>query len=787
MIRIFVLIFLGVIYAFSFEIIVNKGEENKHPFTLLHLKDDKEFTCKSVFEFEKTHFECNVLGVSNMQFQNKEFDTFAIYFEKQQTFLTIKIYPKILAKMFNYSQNIFNIKEIQTQNNDTSKHFVFIFTEDLRYYKPSDGLDFNVYFEDALMPFIGALDLNSNPMETSKSADFNTYFNIKQEYDAKKYDQVLRDTTNAINRYQGSIFMNEFELYKLRAQNKLYTYELDKDQQILEQMLDDAKRWVRTYINDKDYTEVMYIMMRIYMGLSQRSNVEYVVDTLKTEHKNDKFTIMALLDYADYLYNLGKKTTANNIYQDVYYSTPNADLASRAALFLSKNFLEQQNIGEAKELAKKILDSNPNFFLSELDNSLLLAKTFENNRIYDLSSKIYEYIFANLTKIDKEYERVLKDLALSLLNANEYTKAQKYLDLYAEDFPLGEYISLIKEAQDKNFLYLKDANASFLHQRYDEIMQKYAGEISSKALFDNIKLYFQEKNYEKVISYQQDIEKYSNKEIKNLLEEAAIFVLSEKLKKDECLAAVKIYDDFKVYNIGSKIDNKKQMLECFKRTTRIEEAKKYIVENEKDDLIFYKLQNAELALKDKRYSFVVKAINDILNTRTIISDNEKFEANYIKFFAELGLQDYNAMIKTLQKLEQFPMNYRMVELYYEFLRYCEKNNFLTSILTYAPKAIDYQNLKGVNLFTPDLEFIYIEALKQNNQTQESLNLFKDLLANPLKDDERARAFYIQSGIYENLKDIKNQKQSLQNCIDINITSSWQNLCKDKMDILNTQP
>ncbi|MFG5142704.1 flagellar protein, partial [Campylobacter lari] len=130
--------------------------------------------------------------------------------------------------------------------------------------------------------------------------------------------------------------------------------------------------------------------------------------------------------------------------------------------------------------------------------------------------------------------------------------------------------SLIKEAQDKNFLYLKDANASFLHQKYEEIMKKYAGEISSKALFDNVKLYFQEKNYEKVIGYQKDIEKYSNKEVKNLLEQAAILVLEQRLKNDECLTAIKIYDDFKAYNIGSKIQNKKQMLECFKRTTRIE-------------------------------------------------------------------------------------------------------------------------------------------------------------------------------------------------------------------------
>ncbi|MCR6573935.1 flagellar protein [Campylobacter insulaenigrae] len=776
---------LSISYIFSFEILINKGEDAKIPFSILHLKDDKNFTCKSSFESDKNFFECRIIGTSNIQFQNKEFDEFSIKFKKEQTYLDIIIIPKIPAKMRSYSQDIFDTKEIFNPNPNSAKHFVFVFTKDIKKDQVDDGLDFNIYFNDALMPFIGALDLNSNPIEGTKSADFNAYFSIKKEYEAKKYDQVLRDSINAIKRYQGSIFMNEFELYKLRAQNQLYTYTLDKDQQILGQMLDDAKNWTRTYVNDKNFTEVMYIMMRIYIGLSQRSNVEYTINLLTTEHKNDFYTIMAMLDYADYLYNLGKKNTAVDIYKEVYYSTSNADLASRAALFLAKDYLEQKNINDARDLTIKILESNPKFFMSDLSNSLILAKILDNNKIYDISSKIYEYIFLHLTKIEKDYERVLKDLAFSLFNNKEYDKAEEYLELYAEEFPMGEYLTLVKQTQDKNFLYLKDTNATYLHEKYEEIMHKYVGEISSQALFDNIKLYFQEKNYEKIITYKNDIEKYSNKEAKDILEKSAIEVLTQDLKNDECLKAIDIYDRFKEYNIGSKIYNKKQMLACFKRTLRIEEAKKYIVENEQDDVIYYKLQDADLTLKDKQYKQVVKIVESVLTTRSIISDDEKFEAYYIKFLAQLKLQDYNAMVETLQRLEQFPMNYRMVELYYEFLLFCEKNDFITNILTYAPKAIDYQNLKGVNLFSPDLEFMYIKALTQTNQKQKALGLFKDLLANPLKADERARAFYMQSNIYEDLNQTQNQKNSLQKCVDINSTSDWQNLCKEKISILNT--
>ena len=148
-------------------------------------------------------------------------------------------------------------------------------------------------------------------------------------------------------------------------------------------MLEDAKKWTRTYINDKDFTEVMYIIMRIYIGLSQRSNVEYTINLLTTEHKNNFYTIVAMLDYADYLYNLGKKSAAVDIYKEVYYSTSNADLASRAALFLAKNYLQQNNIKDAKDLVRKILVSNPKFFMSDLSNSLILAKALDNNKIYD--------------------------------------------------------------------------------------------------------------------------------------------------------------------------------------------------------------------------------------------------------------------------------------------------------------------------------------------------------------------------------------------------------------------
>ncbi|EAL6089973.1 flagellar protein, partial [Campylobacter coli] len=107
----------------------------------------------------------------------------------------------------------------------------------------------------------------------------------------------------------------------------------------------------------------------------------------------------------------------------------------------------------------------------------------------------------------------------------------------------------------------------------------------------------------------------------------------------------------------------------------------------------------------------------------------------------------------------------------------------TTILTYAPKAIDYQNLKGINLFSPNLEFIYLDTLAKTNQNQEALAVLIDLLKLKLSDEDRARALYIQSMTYERMQNTQAQKESLKQCLELKTTSNWQNLCRDKNQIL----
>ncbi|EOJ9125699.1 hypothetical protein ACM5RJ_001781, partial [Campylobacter jejuni] len=56
------------------------------------------------------------------------------------------------------------------------------------------------------------------------------------------------------------------------------------------------------------------------------------------------------------------------------------------------------------------------------------------------------------------------------------------------------------------------------------------------------------------------------------LEKAAINDLKNAIKADNCINAANIFMHFSAYDIGQKIENKKQMLACLIRTSNVEQA-----------------------------------------------------------------------------------------------------------------------------------------------------------------------------------------------------------------------
>ncbi len=786
--RIIFLVLLSICTLFSFELTLNTGRENNQPFAVLHAKNDLDFTCQKFMIEGKVRFECEIIGIVDNPLKDQNFVAFDLKFVKDTQKIKMIILPKMDARMFDLSQDIYIDKELNSSSAHKSKGFTFVFTPELIVKKDYDGLDFNINFPHESLPYVGALDLNSNPVMIPQSADINTYLRIKSEYDKANFSQVATDAKNAINRYKGSIFMSEFMLYKLRAQNKLYTQDpAMRDQQTLQKMIEDAKNWMRTFTSDKNFNEVLYIMLRTYIALSQRADVEYTMSILNNEQANSYFTQLARLDYADYIYGLHERERAVDIYQNIYFNTKNLDLAARSAMSLAKNDLLNNRIDRALQYINTILKANPEYFGKDIPRSLELAKLFNQHKQYDIAASIYEDAFAKMSKIDDNYEEVLKDLALTLTMTSRADEAKKYLDLYMDDYLEGKYLDDIKKASDEVFFAIGDNNATLLHERYKNLMQEYAQKdenIVNKALNADANLYYKEGNFNAILSYKDEIEAKKLPEATKLLENAAIKTLSAYLKSDNCINATNVFKQFSSYDIGDKIEYKKQMLSCLVRTLNINEALSYIDKNYNEDPIFYGLQKASILYDNKQYLQVLNISKDVASSRILKSEEENFKAYYFQFLSYLKMNDYNAAIRVLKILESFPMNFTMVEAYDTLVSYANDHNMQTTILTYAPKAINYQNLKGINLFSPNLEFIYLDTLAKTNQNEEFLAVLIDLLKLKLSDEDRARALYIQSMAYERMQNLNAQKESLKQCLELKTPSNWQNLCREKNKILN---
>ncbi len=785
--RLVFLLILSFFKLFAFELNLNTGREDNQAFAVLHITNDQEFVCQSVLTEAKMHFECEIPGTVDRELRDQSFPFFDLKFIKERLKIRVLILPKMQAQMFDSSQDIYLDKEVVPSSSSRSKNFTFMFAPELFRTNKYDGLDFDVDFPHESLPYIGALDLNSDPVIIPQSADINTYLRIKQEYENGNFPQVVSDAQNAINRYKNSIFLNEFMLYKLRAQSQLYTQNPElRDQEILENMIEDIKNWMRTFTSDRNYPEVLHIMLKTYIALSQRADVDYTMSLINNQQLNDYFTSLSRLDYSDYIYNLGERERAVGNYENIYFNTKNLDLAARAAMSLAKNSLLNSNPNKATEYFNTVLRANKAYFGKDLTRSLELARLFYNNSLFDASAQIYENAFKNMSKIDERYEDTLKDFALALAKTSRANEAKKYLDLYMDEFLDGKYLEDIRKANDEVFFNLAENNASFLHSRYEELMKQYANEdldLANKALDEDVKLYHREGNFSAVLDYQKQIEDSNLSSAGKLLEDSAIRILNDELRADDCIRAAEVFTRFSAYHLGQKINDKKQMLSCLQRTSRIEQALAYADENFNEDKIFYGLQKASILLDNKQYAQTINLAKDIVRLRALKSDEELFKAYELQFLALLRLNDYNEAIKILKILESFPMSFSMVEAYDALLSFANDNNMQTTILTYAPKAIDYQNLRGINLFSPNLEFIYLQALQNAKQNDKALDVLTDLLKLKLSAQDRARAFFVQSSVYEDLKDLALQKESLKQCLDINASSSWQDLCRQKSEIL----
>jgi len=315
-----------------------------------------------------------------------------------------------------------------------------------------------------------------------------------------------------------------------------------------------------------------------------------------------------------------------------------------------------------------------------------------------------------------------------------------------------------------------EGNVSEQLKKIDEIIEKYKGqEIAKKALYKKIMLLYKLKKYGEILQLADEIETIKEKYFKNIdfikkvAREYAVSLLSD----NKCAEALKIIIKYKL-SLEKKYDD--DVYGCAMRNKNYELASvvcnKYL--NSPDDSVFIKWIERKIdALEGLRdYKNVVVAVDDLCR----VKKRGCYEYRLKKFFALWNLKRYKEALKTVRLLEK-KQDIRNTDAFIKIVNWALENGDTLTAAQFAGKIVKLQDSFNVYPYSPFADFTYAKYTKNKKEAQKTLIKLLDRV----KGEDRARALYM-------LANITGDKKYVKECLDVNGSTLWRNLCKDALDL-----
>jgi len=795
----FILIFLlASVQLLALEIVLNSGKESKINYAILHVMDVKPFSCQTLPDaLDKKHYICKISRPINKPIESKKMKLAEIDFYEKDGEFYVTIEPKVDSKLIPVEESLYTTTEILTKPKEKLYTHWTVLLQDKTLYEEKnvrDAIDFPVEFPKYQKPYIGALDLNGAPISYAQSKDIGLYLEIKQAYESGYYDSVVKDVKRVLTLYPNSIFRSELELYQMRAMDKILSAKGEEKTDNLpfdeNDIITVGKRWAKEFASDENIPEVLMMMTKSYIKNSSKSDANYLIDILVSEHPDSLFTKRAILLYADNLFLKKEKDKAMNLYLDVLFSAQDLDIASEAAIRLSDHQMDAGKMKEAKEYLLKVLNVNAQFLLKDKDASYKLARRLFEHRLFDLAAKITDLLLENTPKKADNREMLLKESGDWHAKANEVEAAHARYQEYLADYKnSGEFVQEVTESLDELFFKLNENNETKLADYYDKLIEKYNNEIGQKALLEKAKLLLKQQRYQEVLNLQKQLgnvpDRYEIKPDELIYEAAKALALGE-LQKDECQNVIGLIETYKLQIAEPEYEEK--LFKCFMRVSRYDRAK---------DIAETHLKDAQLA---SRYAWSQKEVQVLFKMgkyQEALAFKEDLKTLSFSLREKIGLETIRDLFFSLVKLKNlegaaslaesikilYPDEASNLDIYYEIVKMANdaKNDLL--VVTYAQACFEMQKKFNSNALTPALEFSYIDALKRLGRDEEALRIAESLLSQTLGAKDKIRLFYQAGELSLKMQDSSKAKSYFTQCVTINEASSWKSICQQNLDLL----
>jgi len=794
-----ILIFLlASVQLLALEIVFNSGKESQVNYAILHVIDAKPFLCQMVSDtLDKKHYICKINRPITKPIESKKMKLVELDFYEKDGEFYVSIEPKVDSKLMPVTESLYTQTEILTKPKEKLySHWTVLLQEKPLYEekKVQDSLNFPVEFPKYEKPYIGALDLNGAPISYAQSKDIGLYLEIKKSYENGYYDSVVKDVKRVLTLYPNSIFRSELELLQMRAMDKVINAR--GDEKVDNLSFDDndiitvGKRWAKEFASDENIPEVLMLMTKAYLKTSSKSDANYLIDILISEHPDNLFTKRAILLYADNLFLKKEKDKAMKLYLDVLFSAQDLDIASEAAIRLSDHQMDAGKMQEAKEYLLKVLNVNAQYLLKDKEASYKLARRLSEHHLYDLAAKITDLLLENTPRNAENRELLLKESGDWHAKANEVEAAhERYQEYLAEYKNNGEYVQAVTESLDELFFKLNENNETKLAEYYDKLIEKYTNDIGQKALLEKAKLLLKQHRYQDVLNLQKELEKLPEHfDIKpeELIYEAAKLLALQALQKDDCQNTVNLIETYKLHIDEPEYEEK--LFQCFMRVSRFDRAKEISDTHLKDAQLKSRYEwsqkEVQALFKLGKYQEALALKEDLKTLSFMLREKIGLETIRDLFFSLVKLKNLEGAASLAEGIKiLYPDEASNLDIYYEIVRMANdaKNDLL--LVTYAQASLEMQKKFKSTALTPMVEFIYMDALMRLRREKEALSIAESLLPQSLEAKDKIRLFYQAGELSMKLKDTAKAKEYFTKCVGVNENSSWKSICQQNLDLL----
>ncbi len=772
------------IYLISGTLALNVMRDNNKTYSIMHIEDSETIKCNVKMNIDfKDQIICqfkNKLTSHHEPLENR-------YFKIEFFDNSIVVTPKYNFEYYPMKKTFIKDHTIDTFKGLSYRHWIVIGFKgrSMLYTKNKNtGLSFPIEFKQNALPIIGELDFDLNPIEKNRNA--KALVKIKELYHDKKYEKVLKEANYLLSENK-SIFTNEAKLFKIRALDKIINEagSTSKDDGLDPlDIIDLAHEWIEENPSNIHLPEMYMYIAKTYLKIGRSSKAKKYLDILESEYKESKYNFLAKLADADKIYKINDKDDAIKRYKEVLYNTKDFEVASMAALKLTKAYVDKKEIKKAKVFFEKILKANVPFVKSHAQQAYILAKIFADNNESNVSLQIGSLLQKDIKNSQLDDDELKKNIAFWNEKAKNNDKAIELYKQYLDVEKYGKYRDFVSERLDKIMLNSDEKNETKKLAYLETIMTRYKeDDIYAKALLAKANILLKDEKYEKILAMKEALQKYGGK---TLLREVAKKQLMIDYHDKHCKVAVALEDE---YNLTIETSQEEFAFDCYRQLGIYDKAlriaRKKMKSKNLEEKLKWTYESAKIYVKLGNNKALILAADDVDKLQKLVKTDKYNDIIYDKIEAYYYLGGYDElMLREVQRCERiFPDNVKNLDIFEKVLLYANKRRDTSLIINYAKKMIDLQEKYHLDTYTPKIELDYIKALREKGRYKEALDMDIKLLYKRLNDAQRAHVLYIAGDLSEKFKKFKEAKEFYTKCGEIVDDTAWVELCSENLQLL----